>query len=272
MRGLQPRGWMALFLLAGVAFGAAAQSPAPPAETPRFDFASIRQNVNPEIRWRMEFTPNGVNGVDVTLAYVLEEAYGLYDGERWSGVPQWARERRFNIEARFDPARYRNITLEQRRAMLQQLLADRFGLVVHHELREGPVYALVVASHGPKLEPSRAADLRPATVYGSSCVNLPTRGDRVAMKDCTTGDLVSTLNLMAASDLNRRIVDRTGLTGHYNFDLAWSPEDPVAAARLDSDAPTLFTALRRELGLELKAAKGPLDTIVVDRVTMPSPN
>jgi len=261
-----------LFLLVAAAATAVAQSPTAPASPPTFEIASIRQNLDRQVRWRMSFTANGLSAEDVTLQYVMEEAYNLYDAKRWSGGPSWLGQRRFNIEARFDPAAYKNITADQRRAMLQQLLADRFQLAVHHEPNDLPVYALVVAKHGPKLATPKPADLNPETIYGSTCQVARSRPDHLEMKDCTMHDFVSVLTAWTASDLGRNIVDRTGLTGHYNFDFSWSPENPAAAARLDSDAPTVFTALKKELGLQLKPSKGMLDTIVIDHVEMPSPN
>lgn len=261
-----------LFLLALVASAAMAQSPAEPVKTPAFEFASIRQNVDRQISWHSSFTADGYSAVDVTLQYVLEEAYDLYDSNRWSGGPGWLNDRRFNIEARFDPAQYKDITLAQRRAMLQHLLANRFGLVAHHQPKELPVFALVVAKHGPKLTTSKPADLNSRTIYGSNC--LVTRGGlgHLEMKDCTAQDFASLLTITVASDLGRNIVDQTGLTGHYNFNLTWSPEDPAVAARLDSGAPIIFTALEKQLGLRLKPAKAMLDSIVIDHIGMPSPN
>ncbi|MGH9588285.1 MAG: TIGR03435 family protein [Acidobacteriaceae bacterium] len=268
----QMRCSLILFLFALLPSAAIAQSSAEPAKALTFEFASIRQNIDRQIRWRMSFTTNGVSAVDVTLQYVLEEAYGLYDSKRWSGGPGWLSERRFNIEARFDPAEYKDITLAKRRIMLQHLLADRFGLVVHHEPKELPVYALVVAKQRPKLVVRKTTDLNPKNIYGSSCLITRDSLNHVEMKDCTTHDFVSVLTPMVASDLGRNIVDETGLTGHNDFDLSWSPEDPAAAARLNSGAPTIFTALEKDLGLKLKPAKAMLDTIVIDRIEMPSQN
>jgi len=260
--------WSAFALLASTSIGQPATQPAKP---PAFDVASIRQNIDPQIHWRMQFTKDGVSAVDVTLQYALEEAYGLYDAQRWSGGPNWLATRRFNIEARFDPAEYPNITLDQRRAMLQQLLADRFKAVVHHEPKVFPVYALVVTKNGPKFSETRKDDLQPQTIYGSSC-RIGGKPFHVEMKGCTMQDLASVLNGQLQSDLNRSIIDRTGLSGRYDFTLAWSAEDPATAERFHSDAPPIFSALPQQLGLKLKPAKGQLDTIVIDHIEMPSEN
>ena len=263
---------LTIFVLALVASATIGQSVTNTGKTPGFDFAGIHQNVDPKSGWRMQFIPNGVSAVDVTLQYAIEEAYGLYDLKRWSGGPDWLSERKFNIEARFDPAKYENITVEQRRAMLQQLLTDRCGLAVHHEPRQFPLYALVVAENGPKFRDSKQEDLQSPNLYGSSCLITRSNLDHFEMKGCITGDLASALGAHASSDLNRNVIDQTGLAGRYDFVLYWSPEDPAIAEKLNSTGPTIFSALQQQLGLKLKLTKGTLDTIVIDHVEMPSEN
>jgi hypothetical protein len=103
--------------------------------TPRYDVASIRQDLNPHPSWRMNFTSDGVSAKDVTLFYAIEEAYGFYDDELWSAVPSWTMQTRFDVEAKYDMEKYPHVTLEQRNGMLQQLLAERFKLIVHHVSR-----------------------------------------------------------------------------------------------------------------------------------------
>jgi uncharacterized protein (TIGR03435 family) len=269
---LPMRPFLALFLLALPAVAAFAQSAAPPSKPPVFDVAGIHQNVNPNTPFRMEFTGNGLTAEGVTLLYALEEAYNLYDSQRWSGGPDWLAIRKFNIEARFDPAEYPNITIEQRRAMLQQLFADRFKAVVHHEPKQFPVYALVLAKGGPKFHPTKKDDQQPQSVYGSSCLITHSRPFDLKMTSCTTSDFASILNSSAGRDLSRTILDQTGLSGRYDFALIWSPEDPAMAERFHSDAPPLFSALPQQLGLKLEATQGPLDTIVIDHIEMPSEN
>jgi uncharacterized protein (TIGR03435 family) len=274
MPGSQPplRHSLVFFLLA-LAAPAFAQSATQPPKPPVFDTASIRQNVDPKTHFRMQFTEDGVSAEGVTLQYALEEAYGLYDPQRWSGGPDWLNQRRFNIEARFDPAEYKDLAIEQRRAMLQHLLADRCKLVVHHETKEIPVYALVVAKNGPKFQETKKDNLQPHSIYGTSCLN--TGGSRpyhLEMKSCTMLDFASALTGNARSDLNRNVIDHTGLSGHYDIVLNWSPEDPATAGRFHSDALPIFSALPEQLGLKLDPTKGKLDKIVIDHIEMPSEN
>jgi uncharacterized protein (TIGR03435 family) len=250
---------------------ATAQTP-PLARTPTFEVASVKQNLNPNPRWHMSFTPDGVDAIDVTLQYAIREAYGIYEDKLWSGGgAAWLNERRFDIQAKFDVSKYPNITREQRQAMLQQLLADRFKLVVHHETREFPLYALVVAKNGPKIQESKPEDIRRSGLDGRAmCTLLRSRPGFLAFRGCYLQGLVTSLTFVP--DIGRTVVDKTGLTGIYTFELKWTPVNPSASASLDSSAPSIFTALQEQLGFKLESVKGPLDTVVIDHVEMPSEN
>ncbi|MGH9606904.1 MAG: TIGR03435 family protein [Terracidiphilus sp.] len=263
-------------LLAGAASlvptSLAAAQPTPLAKTPAFEVASVRQNTNPFSGWRLIFTPDGVDGLNVTLQYAIQFAYGVYDDKLWSGGPAWLGERRFNIQAKFDVSQYPHPTREQRQAMMQQLLADRFKLVVHHATREFPLYDLVVAKNGSKLAEAKPADVERSHLDGAAeCLHsLPAHRGGHAYQGCSMRDLASSLSYIR--EVGRTVVDKTGLTGRYTFELDWTPEDGPASTASDAAYPALFTALKEQLGLELKPSKGPLDTIVIDHVEMPSPN
>jgi uncharacterized protein (TIGR03435 family) len=240
---------------------------------PQFDVASVRQNLTPEPRWRMSFTDNGVTAKDVTLLYAIEEAYDLYDEQLWSDIPPWIKEKRFDIEAKYDADKYPQITLEQRRAMLQQLLAERFSLVVHHEQREFPLYALAIAKGGPKFEETKPDDVHVSSTYGPMCHVLRSKMGLTEMKGCSMAQLAHNLTGWTRNDLGRTIVDHTGLTGRYSFSLNWTPDSAPPSNSLDAGGgPSIFTAVKEQLGLLLQPEKGPLDTIVIDHVEMPTEN
>lgn len=253
--------------------GNSAQTAATNTEGPAYEVASVKQNLNPNPAWRMDFTADGVRAQDVTLEYAMYEAFGLYDDRLWSGGPGWIREKRFDIDARFDLSKYPKPTLDQRRAMLQQLLADRFRLVVHHETKQFPLYALVIAKHGPLFKKTREEDLQRSPQWGVMCRHTRSRRGVLEMTGCSMTALASSLD-MANGDLGRKVVDKTGLAGYYDFKLNWTPmianrETANDAIEVDS-GPSIFTALKEQLGLELKPITGPLDTIVIDHVEMPS--
>jgi uncharacterized protein (TIGR03435 family) len=254
-----------------------AQTAGTPAGPPAFEVASIHQNLNPNPRWNINFTPDGVHATDVTLLWALHEAYGVSDDRLWSGGPAWLDKARFDIEAKYDADKYPNLTREQRQAMLQQLLADRFKVVVHHQSRQFPLYALVVAKHGAKVEETKPEDLRKSPVYGVMCMVHAGRKGEIAMQGCTMTQFANDLSGYARDDLGRKVVDQTELAGHYTIALNWAPveaNNPSAAGLTAPapDGPSIFTAVREQLGLELKPINGPLDTIVIDRAEMPSEN
>jgi uncharacterized protein (TIGR03435 family) len=250
-----------------------AQSAATPAEAPKFEVASIRPNPDPYPKWTMNFTADGVMARDVTLLWVLHEAFTIYDDDLWSGGPAWLDKARFDINAKYDVSQYPNLTVKERQAMLQQLLAERFHLVVHHELKEFPLYALVAAKGGPKFEETKPEDLRKSDLFGVMCTNKGRPGT-IEMQGCTMTALAQRLGGLR-SDLGRRVVDQTGLPGHYTFVLHWTRMDAPASEDVNAPGPiwpTIFTAVKEQLGLELKPIKGSLDTIVIDHAEMPSEN
>jgi uncharacterized protein (TIGR03435 family) len=255
------------------AFMAAAQT-GPPPHSPTYDVASIRQNKNPEIRWRMSFTPDGVSAEDTALDYVIHEAYGSDPNQQWADGPAWIKDARFDIQAKFDDSAYPHPTMDQRRAMLQALLAYRFKLKIRHEQRDFPLYNLVVAKGGFKA-PTAPPPTHASTVYGPMCLFV--RGGRgsVTMQGCSLPDLALFLGSARAQgpEPRRTVIDQTGLTDRYNFDLHWTrvalepdaSEPPVAG-------PSLETAVQEQLGLKLVPTHGLLDVIVIDHIELPSEN
>jgi uncharacterized protein (TIGR03435 family) len=218
------------------------------------------------------------------LKLLIQYAYGLKTTELISGLPGWTDSERFDVEARTDAdtvEAQKKLSKEdasaQRRLMMQTLLADRFQLKVHHETKLLPMYQLVVAKGGFKLKDADPDDTYP---NGFKSPDGIAHGNMMAIQN---GQLtaqaipVSTLSNQLSQQLHRQVVDKTGLTGKYDFTLQWNPEDMDGPAAQDASstansAPSIFTALQEQLGLKLEAVKGPVDTIVVDHVEMPSEN
>ncbi len=263
----------ALALVSLPVFAPAQTNPAP---TPTYEVASVRQNKNPEIRWRMSFTPDGVRAEDTALDYIIHEAYGADRNQQWADGPAWIKDARFDIAAKFNPAVIPHATMDDRRAMLQNLLADRFKLKIHHEQRDFPLYALVVGKSGPKFQLSSPADVTTGPVRGAMCLHLVAPRGTEKMQGCTMGDLAQFLGSpLAQGSAARRVVqDQTGLTGRYNLEVHWSRQQPLEAESFDQAilGPTLESALQEQLGLKLIPTHGPLDVIVIDHVEMPSDN
>jgi uncharacterized protein (TIGR03435 family) len=230
---------------------------------PKFEVISIRPNNSGSTA--SDLGPPKGNRFTATNVYVkrlIRLAYNVQDFQIAEG-PGWIESDRFDIAA---TAEGNAITSGQFRPMLQALLADRFRLVIHRETRQLPVFELTVAGGAPKIketncinESSSASNIcetRVTTDTGSGLV----RGHLVPMPE-----LASVLQ----SITSRIVLERTGLAGRYDIDLKWFPGltsvDDVAG-------PSLFTALREQLGLKLESAKGPVEVLVIDHVEKPDAN
>lgn len=154
-------------------------------------------------------------------------------------------------------------TSDEFRQMLQLLLADRFKLTLHREMREMPVYALVVGKNGPKLKPSApdAAEMGRNMISGRNyVVTIPKAGmDRV-------------VDAIMNSFLDRPVIDKTGFTGTYELHLTYTPETPANRASPDTGDLSIFTAVQDQLGLKLEPRKEMVEVLVVDHIQKPAEN
>ena len=186
---------------------------------------------------------------------LVRVAFRLQDSQI-AGGPGWLDTDRYDIEAKTgQPGK---IAPDEMSALFESLLADRFQLKFHHETRELPVLALVAAKNGVKLKP--AADGEGTSSNTSNQGKGTSRLKAVA----------TNMPLLAAyigNRLGRLVVDRTGLSGSYDFSLEWAPDEAS-----DSAAPSLVTALREQLGLRLESQKAPVEVLVIDRLQRPSEN
>jgi uncharacterized protein (TIGR03435 family) len=217
---------------------------------------------------------------------LIQRAYGLLSNDQVSGAPEWAKTDRFDIQAKMsetDIAQMQKLspaqTKARREAMLQALLAERFKLKVHSETRQAPVYELVVAKGGSKLKDAatdtsdslkRGEDGKPLSI-------ISPEGDKTIAQGSSMKALADFLSQPFLSGLGRPVLDKTGLTGTYNFTLDWSsqlwramPGGASAPASADEAGP-IFSALG-EVGLKLQPSTGPIDVVVVDHVERPTEN
>jgi uncharacterized protein (TIGR03435 family) len=148
------------------------------------------------------------------------------------------------------------------RRMMQSLLADRFQLKVHREIRELPIYALVVEKTGPKFSES-APGADPAVHYAAAGRNYD-----VIMPKATMEDVVRAIE---NSIVDRPVLDRTGLTGTYRIHMLYTPDTPPNRRNPDPDDISIFTAIRA-LGLRLEPRKASTEVLVVEHAEKPSAN
>jgi uncharacterized protein (TIGR03435 family) len=244
---------------------------------PPFDVISVKPAK--DTRTRLLFTTDGLRGTGLTVRFLIYEGFGGINGEQVVGEPAWSSTEGFDIEAKVAPAdvpTLARMTFDQRRTMYQTILADRFKLVVHHETRELPIYVLSVAKGGSKLKPSAPDD--PAAQTTRRIGMMMTNG-----KITANGAQITTLVTILSRNLGRTVVDKTGLTGNYDFTLEYAPEEGAAAqsgaaaggaqpVSPSDSAPSIFTALQEQLGLKLESTKGPVDVIVIDHIEKPTEN
>jgi uncharacterized protein (TIGR03435 family) len=222
--------------------------------------------------------PTGRVHVILPISILITSAYNLPVGSesRILGGPEWLRQDidQFEIQAKIEDSEYsamQKMTLAQQRErvalMEQSLLADRFKLKVHFERREMPVYALVVAKSGAKLNPAKNEQSSRISTLGNQQVT------EMTAIGVTLEQFVQSPLLTGAGG-GRPVVDQTGLKGTFDFTLKWTPESlsASAAAKEVGDAPSLFTAIREQLGLQLVASKAPVEVIVIDHIEQPSAN
>ena len=299
-----------LALAASLTTVIAAQSPTPKGEKLEFDVASVKQNktsnppaTNVPLGIGNIYTPTGgyFSATGIPLIGYIVFAYKITNSQMQflsPQLPSWISADRFDIQARAEG----NPTKDQMRLMMQSLLSDRFKMAIHHETREVPMYALILSkpgSFGPQLQrhpdssscsselpPPSSSAPAPGPTTAVSGLTVPCGGItglppsapgrvRLGARNLTMGFIAGSNTLM--SNLDRPVLDRTGLDGTFDFLLEYTPEvrgplPPGVEFQPDASGPTFQQALKEQLGLKLESQKGPVDVIVIDHVERPSEN
>lgn len=227
---------------------------------PGFAVVSIKP-MPPGVRGHgLIFSPGGYRGV-ASLDRLVTLAYELYDSRRLRGAVGWMRSDHFQVETRTSHPTSR----PEQDLMLRTVLTDRFGLKFRWESSTVPGFSLVVAKGGPKLK--RASPGAPSGIYKSSDSAYGDKGGGI-------GDLVWWLGLLTGG---KPVLDQTGLKGRYEIELHFVPSsDPSSNGPKERAVPvlgpTLFSALRNQLGLELEPTKVPMRDFVILSAHEPTPN
>jgi uncharacterized protein (TIGR03435 family) len=277
----------------------------PPSNTidrPTFEAASVKVN-KAGGPFQLFFQPGGrFRATNVTLKMLIGAAYGTpqpLPDFQLEGGPKWMDSDRFDVIAKAagDPQPGPNGPPPEMFLMIRSMLEERFHLKVHYETKEMPIYALVMARSDGKLGPrmtlsatdcaARMAALRgrggpPPTPPAPG--ERPPCGARMFPGNVSAGAMTMTQivnGLARLPGVNRTVVDRTGLTGVYDLDLTFTPDQvpkgrgdtPPGAPPLppiDPNGPSLFTALQEQLGLKLEPARAPVNVLVIDRAEQPT--
>jgi uncharacterized protein (TIGR03435 family) len=249
MRLTVPKVCLGVLVLASGILGRAGEAQA-------FAVATIRPSaeaVKFEHDGRTETSPGTLRMRDVTVSTCIKWAYGVQDSQI-SG-PVWMQADHFDINAKADGP----VGEEQMKLMMRTLLAERFKLSFHRQERELKAFALMVAKGGPKLHEA-ADDESKGSMQNSE---VGTVAKSTTMREL--GDMLS-------GPLQTPVVDKTGLTGKYDFAIDFTnylPEDKTVRPNVGS---VMMAALQGELGLKLEAEKAMVEVMVVDHVEKPSEN
>ena len=295
----------ALWLACGNGEGVLAQAP----NNPAFEVASVRSNkstAQPSSRFPLgpgdAYVPGSLfSATNQPLVAYLRFAFKLSQGELLD-VPAWVYDEHFDIAARAAGSP----TKDEMRLMMRTLLANRFNLKVHNERRTKPAFDLVLASAGkigpqlrpntdagscagssteqvtgaaPKprpIEPSSKSGLQlpaiPCGSVGQISASAPDKG-RIGGKSVTI-DRIAAFLTNPFTGVDRQVLDRTGLTGTFDFSLEWSPEPAITLLpnQAADSGPGFFEALRTQLGLKLVATTAPADVLIIDHLERPNAN
>jgi uncharacterized protein (TIGR03435 family) len=224
-------------------------------QSPRlaFEVASVKPSgPNDPLSYRLQPGGRYIAGAQ-TLKTLLANAYGI-PPYRISGVPGWGDSEKYNIEAKVGIAlKPWPDSTAQLSEMLQSLLDERFNLSVHRETRQETTYELVVAKGGSKLKGAAERE-----------------NPGFDMEQGRIRSVAVPLTFLAgnlSNFLGRTVVDKTGLSGKFDYILTFASDDAP-----DSDRASLFTALEQQLGLRLESKKGPVEFLIIDRVSRPNAN
>ena len=247
-----------------------------------FEVAAIRLNKSGELAARFDDLPGGrFVAINTSVRMLILDAYRVPDMQLID-APDWTRNERFDVNAKLErEAPIVRGTAGERQFALRSLLAERFKLQVHRETRQVPMYALVMAR----------ADQKPGPILKPSSTDCSAEGMRARADAAQAGQPMSGMcgtratagrlqfggrmsdfarALSGSAEIGRNVIDQTGLTGAWEFQLMFVPpqqrlpgQEPVP---IDPDAPSLITALQEQLGLRLESIQGPMEFLIVDRV------
>jgi uncharacterized protein (TIGR03435 family) len=277
---------------------ASATGPTTTAPTYEYEVASIKLNKSGNAMPGVTMMDDGINLTNIPLRALVIGAFGV-GNDQISGLPEWLTSERYDINAKMDASVYealKKLSPDDRahaqQEMLLALFADRCKMTFHRETKELPTITLVVAKNGPKFHETKAGDA------SSEGVKVPdgqggTGTVQVGEKGLMTfhGLPLAMLVRVLSAQLGRTVVDKTGLTGKYDFTWQFTSDaeqlrkqsvgQPTSGGAMgggglqvaaDPEGTSLFTAVQEELGLKLEAGKSPVQVIVIDHIERPSGN
>lgn len=253
----------------------------------RYQTVSIERSKPEETMMRFQNSADRFTAINMTVQKLVGGAYGL-EPMQVIGGPDWVGTNRYDIQAKMDEPtlnKLQSLTQEQRilerKRMLQAFLASRFQMALHQETKDLPVYTLVVSKSGSKLKTANPDETYSDGIKGFDGKPTGPHTMRVAIGEFTAQGLPMTeIVSLLTNQVDRIVVDKTGLTGQYDFTLKWTLDATQPPALRGEDAqrsgpsrgPSIFAAIQDQLGLELRPQTAPMEVVVVDRVARPAGN
>jgi uncharacterized protein (TIGR03435 family) len=271
------------------------------APLPSFEVATIRPSHADGTKLGFRMTPTEFKVQNASITDLIRFAYMIKSSAQLPQEPHWINSDKFDIEAKIAESQIevmKKLTpdhrFEQDRFMVQSLLSNRFGLKLTSQMKNLPVYALVVAKGGPRLKeaevpsppqpgpapPPPPPGTNPGTNPGTTpgLAHMPTlTGGRGELKAGAVSMHFFTDWVSRQPEMGDRVViDATGLKGTYDFELNWSPDDGhtplLNGVPQESTGPSIFTAFQEQLGLKLESRRAPVEVLIIDHVERPSEN
>jgi uncharacterized protein (TIGR03435 family) len=252
---------------------------------PSFEVATVKPARNASAATNFGIAPNRFNAENATAKELIGFAYNVKTSNGIEGEPNWTASEKFDVDAKIGDAEAEVIgklqpsqRIEEYRRMMQSLLAERFGLKTSNQTRELPVYALIAARNGPQLTQVDPTKQRLPMLWGGSKGELHAESVPMAF----FADWIS-----GSGDTDGRpVIDRTGLTGSYDFTLKWTRIEDAANAMgslgtsqpttganpVDREGPSFISALREQLGLTLVPTSAPIQVLIIQSMEKPSQN
>lgn len=234
---------------------------------PDFDVITVRVNDTGSHSSSLHSTDDFLKATNIQLNSLLEGAFDIRR-DQILDLPHWAQVTHYDIAAKvvdMTPQQLRGLSRDQRRAMLQHLLEQRFHLQTHIETRALPLLKLIVDKGGVKFAEWQKPAEGQQDRKGSMNVNNETM--------TAIGVPMGTLVRFLAGETHMPVVDDTGLKGDYNFNMKWQREQEGPDSGLHDQAlPTIYAALPEQLGLKLESGKGPVNVLIIDHIERPGEN
>lgn len=242
---------------------------------PGFDVATVKANVGASQIRNIRPEPGRLVVTNMPVKMLISWAYNVWDYQI-SGGPGWIESMSWDIEGKTEG----KPNQDRMKLMMRALLSERFGLEVHRDTKEIPIYKLTVAKGGLKLRPLKEGDCivfdpaHPPSTKGLTasdfCGNITVGREGFE----ATSARMSELAVSFSEFMGRRVVDETGISGTFHVRLKFEPVEPD-----QGDAPptaeamaSIFTALQEQTGLRLESGRGPVDVLIIDRVEKASGN